>query len=203
MNKQQIIAKYAKLFATKEGGGTPILEGIHYGADGTAVVTDRHRLLRIRGAHSFPQPVTMHAKRGTPIEGTYPDTTKIVPTTFESEVTLGRGTEMETALKSAKTIAAAANTIDKKIPVAKLFGQNGTAHLYIKSDSFDFKAFFGNTPNLKPIDMRSFNANYFVTALEVFADAGIDVTIKLHKPLHPIVLSGGDIDVLILPYRVN
>lgn len=203
MTISEILAKFGKLFASADAT-QGVLQGVHYAADGSAVVTNRHYMLRIQGAHSFKEPITLHAKTGQPLDGAYPNFERVFPVVFEHTILLSAGAEVNAALRSAKVMAAASFAIDKKHPIVKMFAQHGTAHLWIKDNDFDLKAFFGNTGTLKPIDMRSLNANYLLTALQVFEAAGTDVTIKLRSPWEPVVLSNElGIDVLILPYRTT
>jgi len=206
MNKHELIAKYAKKFAYT-GSTRPLLEGIHYGAEGTVFVSDGHYALRIKNAHSYERPMTIHAKTGAPIEGVYPDYTKLFPADWTDEITLERAA-IERLAVVARCINDAAKTLEgkKSPPLITIEAKNGSAHLLLHNEAkqLEMRAFFGNTKKLEP-SKRSLNSEYLNTALALFADSFADtVTVKLRGPLEPIVLSGWeDIDVLILPYRVE
>lgn len=206
MNKQQLIAKYAKKFAFK-GAGRTILEGIHYGEEGVVFVTDARFALKIRNAHQFPNPsLTLHAVTGIPIDGQYPNFSKVFPTSFDNEIMIDRK-NLESVVTRARCAADVATRLNKKAPVIKILAANGTAYLQLKGPEnlVEFQAFLGNTRTLEK-SQRSLNAEYLHTALSVFADSQCapDVVIKFKGPTEPIVLTDGvDIDVLILPYRVS
>lgn len=201
MDKRKILAKYAKKFACL-GVNREILGGIHYAADGSAVVTNREYLLRIRDVHNLPQPTTIHVTVGTPLEGKYPDTSKVFPTSFAGEMRLGVPVDVTTRLSCA---AAAATTLDKKTPLLRLEEKNGSVHAVAadRDRLVECKAFLGNTVQAA-VTTRTLNANYLLTALQVFKDAGGACIVRWNKPLEPIVLTDDEhIDVLILPYRVS
>lgn len=201
--KQKIIAKYGKKFASAKSGDRSALEGIHYACDSTVFVTNSHYALRIKNVHSFKEPVTLHAKTGQPIDGVYPDLSRVFPDRFDNEIILKNGWLDKVILRT-RCAADVASRLDKKCPIVWMEASNGSAYLQIKDEvtQIDFSAFFGNTIEPKP-SKRSLNAEYLHTALSVFADAGSrEIFVKLAGPLHPIVLTDGqDIDVLILPYR--
>lgn len=203
LTKQQILSKFGAKFATMSGT-TPILQGVHYAADGSAVVTNRHYMLRIRDVHKFDQPLTLHAKTGQPLDGVYPDTSKILPQRFNSEFTILEQAVPD-ALRAAQCIAAVATKLKgKNAPVAKLDIEGRAAYLRVYHDTprtIMEMQISDEAP--KENSQRSLNAEYLATALAVFDAAGVSVTVRLLEPLHPIVLSSDiGIDVLILPVRV-
>ncbi|CAM3744739.1 hypothetical protein COLU111180_06320 [Cohnella lubricantis] len=203
MTKSEILSKFGKLFAAA-GGTAGILQGIHYAADGSAVVTNRHYLLRIQGAHSFSHPITLHAKTGQPLEGTYPDTSKIFPTSCASEIRIPRKS-LADALLAAQCVEAVATRLNKRVPLARLVVDGGSAYLDIECElPFPIGVSTRISKEAPNSDSRrSLNAGYMATALAVFTAAETDVTIKMNKPIEPIVISNDSgIDVLILPYRV-
>lgn len=206
MNKQQLIAKYGKVFASTNET-SPILQGVHYGPDGAVSVCDRHRLLFIKEAHSFEKPFTMHAKLGMPIEGEYPDTSKLFSNSYENEIPL-KPKELEQAVLYAACAKDVASRLDKKTPIVMLTAVNGMTYLQIRNEhdgeKLEFSAFFGNTQKLEP-SKRSLNADFLHTALSVFKDADSElIHVKWNAPTAPIVLEDEDqgIRVLILPYRL-
>jgi hypothetical protein len=205
--KQKLIEKFGKKFAALDKGATPILQGIHYAADGTVFITDRHIGLRIRDAHNFKEPMTLHAKTGQPIVGVYPDLTRVMVAGNRSEVITLASSSLSTVADRVRCIADVASRLNKKRPVVTIEAANGSAWVHVKdADSLvQAKVFLGNTDDPKLQLEVSLNAEYLHTALSLFASAGIS---KLHMsfkgPLNPIYLSDGrDIDVVILPYRIN
>lgn len=204
MDKQQIIAKYGKKFASTNDA-TPVLTGVHYAADGSVFITDRHYALRIRNAHTLETPITLHPKTGMPIEGIYPDVGKIFPTQFDNEIQIV-GDALNDALLCTRCATDIAIRLNKKHPIVALSASNGLVYLEIKDadKKLEFSAFFGNTVKIDA-SKRSLNAEYLHTGLSVFDDAGYDATVKFKEdPFSPIVLTNNDdIDVLILPYRTT
>ncbi|MFX3633736.1 MAG: hypothetical protein ACE3L7_25625 [Candidatus Pristimantibacillus sp.] len=203
MNKQQIIAKYGKKFVSTSET-TPVLMGVHYAAGGTVYATNRHYGIRIRNAHNFEQALTLDAKTGALIEGTYPDMSKIFPGVTSMEIEL-LPAALESVVKRVAMAVDVVKRIDKKVPLLKLDARNGSVNLNISNQEhgLEFTAFFGNTDVIES-SVRSLNGEYLLTALQLFNDAGRGVTLMLSGPMSPIVLTdGGDIDVITLPYRTT
>ncbi|QHT61718.1 hypothetical protein GXP70_18215 [Paenibacillus lycopersici] len=203
LSKVDILSKFGKLFAYT-GESRPILQGIHYGTNGIAFVTNAHFALRVSGMHNFQQPVTLNAKTGQPIEGVYPDLSRIFPTDFLEEFEISQA-EVPEALLAAQCTAAVAVRLSKKVPTARLEIDDGIIYLSVDSQYPDLtlSAKIGDAP-VKSKSLRTFNAEYFSTALAVFEAANTAVTLRLRGPNDPIVLSSDTgIDVLILPYRVS
>ncbi len=204
MNKHEILSKYAKHFASKYES-QPLLHGIHYAADGSAVVTNRQWLLRIKGVHDYAQPTTLHVKTGAPIDGEYPETSKVFPTSYKERVWVS-DVEMKDTVKIAGAATQLASLVSKEMPVVRLETANGLAELVVlvKKHNIKLQAFLGNCDNARLSSKRSMNGNYLTTALQLFADVGNGVQITLNGPLDPMVFSDpmGDIEVLILPFKV-
>ncbi|NTZ20908.1 hypothetical protein EXW96_26335 [Paenibacillus sp. JMULE4] len=203
LTKSQILSKFGPKFAAA-GKTAGILQGIHYATGGHAVVTNRHYMLVIHDAHKFEQPLTIHAKTGQPLEGVYPDTSKIIPSSFNGEITILQE-EMSKALLAAQLVAGVASKLDKEAPIAQIEILNGHAYLNVIRDMplIDMSIRISEAAP-RENSQRSLNAEYLATALSVFDAAGTGVEIKLRGPLEPIVLTNyNGIDVLILPYRVT
>lgn len=205
MIKSQILAKFGQKFATGKEEKNGVLQGIHYASDGSAVVTNRHYLLRIHDAHKFEQPVTLHAKTGQPLEGAYPDTSRIFPPTFTDEITIHEAA-MQNALLGAQCAAAAAVKLNKKAPTAQLVVDDGSAYIDVVQETpfpINLSTRISEDAPRKN-SKRSLNAEYLATALAVFEAAGVGVKIKLNGQNYPIVLTNdAGIEVLILPYRTG
>ncbi|NHN31167.1 hypothetical protein [Paenibacillus agricola] len=207
--KLELITKHGRKFAAKPNGSTPVLEGVHYAADGSVVVTDRHKMLRIGGAHSFTEPFTSHAVTGSPVDGTYPDTSKIIPTEFKAEITLIESgikrTDLKDAIARVKLAVDVAKLAGDKSYVAKLSYVGASVTLSVKSDAPGVSFSAGISADISGADETvSFNAEYLLAALNVFKDAGsARITIGLIGPMTPILLRDEEngIDVIVLPYR--
>jgi hypothetical protein len=204
MNKQELIAKYGKIFASTDSTQI-ILQGVQYGLDGVVNICDRYRLLSIKEAHTFAQPLVLHAKTGTPIEGNYPETGRLFSDSYENEIPLELK-HLESALLYASCAKDVAMRLDKKCPLVMLTAVNGMTYLQINNadKQLEFSAFFGNAQKLEP-SKRSLNADYLHTALSVFKDANSKlIHVKLGSPLSPIVIEDETqgIRVLILPFRL-
>lgn len=207
--KLELITKHGRKFAAKQNGATPIVEGVHYAADGSVIVTDRHKLLRIGGAHSFTEPFTSHAVTGAPIDGQYPDTTRIIPQELPTQITL-----VSNGLKRDDLKAAIAR-FKLAVETAKATGDNSfVATLKMAGDSVtltvgsveDDVAFVSKiTADTYGVDgIVSLNADYLLAALNVFKDAGSKrVIIGLTGAVSPVVLRDeeNEIDAIVLPYR--
>ena len=202
MSKAEILSKYSKLLVADSKTKTPILEGIHYAYDGSAVVTNRHIMLRLRGAHSFQQAITLHHKTGAPIEGVYPDVSRVVPE-YKKRIDLRFGAELDKTIKHTKAALTIAEIWSKAQPLIGLEVEFGVAYLAFKADGIDVKAFFANTYELEA-SKRNLNARYLLTALQIFDSARSDVSVSWDRPGDPILLSNGeDIDIVIMPYRTT
>jgi len=203
---QKLIEKYGKKFAADKNG-TPVLQGIHYAADGSVLVTDRHRGLRIREAHSFKEPMTLHAKTGLPIDDQYPDLTKIWPNDNRAQRIVLAGSVLKNVADRLRCIADVASRLNKKLPIVTIEVSNGSAWVHVKDEDslVQAKVFLGNTEDSKLQLNISLNAEYLYTALSLFADASVtELHLSLQGPLNPIYLTDNqNIDVVILPYRIN
>lgn len=91
-----IAMKHAKKFAGKLAS-RPILAGVYHAADGSLVVTDSHRMLRVDNAHDRAEPIVLDAKTNAPIDGVFPDVSRVVPTKFCAEYSV-TGEEIDTLI---------------------------------------------------------------------------------------------------------
>jgi DNA polymerase III sliding clamp (beta) subunit (PCNA family) len=205
--KLEIITKHGRKFTSKSAS-TPILEGVHYAADGSIVTTDRHKLLRIGGAHNFAEPFTSHVVTGSPIDGTYPDTSKIIPQELNTHITLINGynrDDVKDAIARVKLAVEAAKVTGDKSYIATVRKSADSVTLSVGS-AVEIVALVVSisADTFGPDDIVSFNAEYMLAALNVFKDAGSKrVIIGLTGALTPIVLRDeeNEIDVVVLPCR--
>ncbi|QIL45994.1 DNA polymerase III subunit beta [Vagococcus coleopterorum] len=134
------------------------------------------------------------------LEGKYPDTNRLIPTEFTSEITFN--------------VAKLSAAIDR----ASLLSHEGRNNI-VKLSLADNKAIiFGNSPEIgnvqeeltyesitgEPLEI-SFNPDYMKHALKAFGN--IDVVIKFISPIRPFTLEPTDSDIsfiqLITPVRTN
>lgn len=206
--KLELITKHGRKFAAKSNGSTPVIEGAHYAADGSIVTTDRHKMLRIGGAHSFTEPFTSHAVTGAPIEGAYPDTSKIIPHELTTQITLVDGynrADIKDAIARVKLVVEAAKVAGDKSFVATLKQAAGSVTLSVGSVVDDVAVVVKIAADTLGDDgIVSLNAEYLLAALNVFKDAGsARVIIGINGAMQPVVLRDetNEIDVIVLPYR--
>jgi DNA polymerase III sliding clamp (beta) subunit (PCNA family) len=206
--KLEIITKHGRKFSAKNGSSTSVLEGAHYAADGSVIVCDRHKLLRIQDAHNFTEPFTSHCVTGAPIDGTYPGTSKLIPMELKTQITLIDGynrADIKDAIARVKLAVDVAKLYGDKTNVATLTYAGSSVILSVKDEIPTVSFWAGiNADITGPDETVSFNAEYMLAALNVFKDAGSSrVIIGLTGAMTPIVLRDEDngIDVIILPYR--
>lgn len=207
--KLELITKNAKHFTSKSET-TPVLQGVHYNADGSVVCTDRHTLLRIGGAHNFTEEFTSHAKTGATIDGQYPDTSRIIPQELPTQITLisdgFNRTDLAEMIARVKVAYEAAKLTGDKSYIAKLSVTGANVNLSVNNVHPSVSYSVGISADIGGKDEEvSFNAAYMLNALNVFKDAGsARVVIGLTGAMSPIVLRDEDseIDVVVLPYRV-
>lgn len=134
------------------------------------------------------------------LEGKYPDTNRLIPTSFSSEITFN--------------VSQLLSAIDR----ASLLSHEGRNNI-VKLTLADNKAtIFGNSPEIgnvqeelvfeaitgEPLEI-SFNPDYMKQALKAFGN--IDVVIKFISPIRPFTLEPTDTEItftqLITPVRTN
>ncbi|MGF7045734.1 DNA polymerase III sliding clamp (beta) subunit (PCNA family) [Paenibacillus sp. DS2015] len=206
--KLEVITKHGRKFSAKNGGGSPILEGIHYAADGSIVATDRHRMLRIKDAHNYTTPFTSHAVTGVPIDGVFPDTSRIIPDNLPTQITLitdYKRDDIKAAIARVKLAVEASKVAGDKSYITKLAYVDSSVTLSVNNEEQSVTLACNINADVSgPDETVSFNAEYMLSALNVFKDAGSQrVIIGLTGAMSPIVLRDEEngIDVVVLPYR--
>lgn len=203
MDKQAVLSKYAKKFAAKSGSNRPMLEGIHYSAGGSAFASNGHYALHIKNIHQFDKPTTIDAKSGMPLDGIYPDFTRLFPSSFKNEIHIGSASVKEVLMRVSCAMDVA-KRLCKSSPIVKMVTKNGV--VYLSSNDADkrvnLEIFLGNAIKLDTT-ILALNAEYLHTAVSLFADANRDIAIKLNGPMSPIILTDiEDIEIILLPYRI-
>ncbi|MFD1270660.1 hypothetical protein ACFQ3Y_24935 [Paenibacillus motobuensis] len=207
--KLELITKHAKHFTSKSEA-TPVLQGVHYCADGSAVCTDRHTLLRIGGVHNFTEEFTSHAKTGATVEGVFPDTSRIIPQELPTQITLInaglRRTDLKDAIARVKVALEAAKLSGDRSYVARLALVGSDVRIATNNDDTPYRFSAGINADIYGPDAEvSFNAEYLLNALNVFKDAGSNrVIIGITGAMSPIVCRDeeNEIDAIVLPYRI-
>lgn len=206
--KLELITKHAKNFTTKSEAH-PVLQGVHYAADGSVVCTDWHVLLRIGGAHNFTEAFTSHAKTGAVIDGVFPDTSRIIPMELPTQITLVDTVQFSGIKDAIARVKVALETAKLSGDVRRLayldkVGQSARITVDNEGSSVTFSAIL-TADNYGQDASVAFNAEYLLNALNVFKDAGSNrVIIGITGEYSPIVLRDeeNEIDAIILPYRV-
>ena len=206
--KMALIAKHSKKFAmTKDG--PPVLAGVHYAEDGTAVVANLYCGLRIKNVHNYTEPITVSVATGSKIDGIYPYErfNKNFPDEFKVNISLNKHL-IEDALKKVKWIRDIAKFYDKRNKAIQLNVDGMTrqiAELKFENDSLKFQACLSKYDDKETLSI-TLNAEFLLNSLQVFKDAGTgELKIKLNDKIAPIILSDeeNEIDVIILPIRTE
>lgn len=206
--KLELITKHAKNFTTKSEAH-PVLQGVHYAADGSVVCTDRVTLLRIGGAHNFTEAFTSHTKTGAVIDGVFPDTSRIIPMELPTQITLidtARFSGIKDAIARVKVALETAKLSGDKTYVARLdSAANGVKLMVNNAEANVSYSAMITSDQFGPYADIAFNAEYLLNALNVFKDAGSKrVIIGITGAMSPIVLRDeeNEIDAIVLPYRI-
>lgn len=199
--KNEIAVKHAKKFASKSET-TPVLCGIHYAEDGHIYVTDRHRLLRIRDAHTYTTPVTSHVVTGAELDGKFPDCSRLIPSAPKTTFVIEGIEAINQAVKYVKLALDVAKTVDKSTKICELFGSDQIRVGASDGVNVKFSAYLA----AGGCDTVRLNCEYLYDALNVFKDAGTrQINVCITGAMSPILLTDEEngIDVLVLPYRTT
>lgn len=199
--KLALINKHAKKFIAKNSH--PVLEGIHYAADGSVFVANKFYALRIRNAHNFEE-VTISAIDGTKINEPFPNIDRVFPTEFKTSFALNNHL-IKDALQKVKWVRDIAKYYDPIHKRIKLVLEGINVFLHLENDSVKFQTIFAPYNGLETVHVN-LNAEFLLNGLQVFKDAGTsELQIKLNSKLDPIILSDeeNEIDVIILPIRTG
>ena len=200
--KLALINKDAKKFIAKNSH--PVLEGIHYAADGSVFVTNKFYGLRIRNAHNFDEEVTISAIDGAKINEPFPNIDRVFPTEFKTSFALNNHL-IKDALQKVKWVHGIAKYYDPIHKRIKLILKGIYVFLHLENDSVKFQTIFAPYNGLETVHVN-LNAEFLLNGLQVFKDAGTkQLQVKLKGQLDPIVLSDeeNEIDVIILPIRTG
>ena len=176
----------------------PILGCLHVSSDGSAVVTDSHRLLRIDNwAEEGTQEMTLDLQAFRPqMDTSYPDTSRLIPTDFLCTLQIEtRNLANFTGLLKIKT--------DSGLAQVSFDGEDSIIQAAVDSAS-------ATVPIEKFEGLTSFditlNAKYLLDAIEFFKAYNITrprelVTIGFNSDLTPLVFKQDDATYLVTPVR--
>lgn len=178
----------------------PILGCLHVSSDGSAVVTDSHRLLRIDNwAEEGTQEMTLDLQTFRPqIDASYPDTSRLIPTDFTC------------------TLKVESTYLEKVMPLLKVKTDQGLAKISFaaSAEEAELKFVVGSFTSAIPVKysegLTSFeitlNAKYLYDAFEFFKAYNIArplnlVTIGFRTNLQPFVFKQDEATYLVMPVR--
>lgn len=200
-----IAMKHAKKFAADKKTSRPILRGVHHAPNGEIWVTDAVRAMIVKDAHSHDEQFTLDADTSAPIDGVYPDLTRVIPTEFKTEITLFNAPKhaketLDDWIDAAKVATAIG---DKKMPIAKISVHDGKVKLIVNNT----RAFYEHDPLFTKINgddsYVSFNAKFLLDALNLVKDFNpLEVTLGLNGANSPFALSTDNgVIAVIVPVR--
>lgn len=169
----------------------PVLKGVLLKSDGSAAVTDSHRLYISKNIHSQKEDSIISTK-GEVIPGKYPDVYKLIPTDFRQVVS----TEANLLIQYIDCIYGPASLLDEKVLI-KFDGH--AIHSYMP-DVYKAKI---SIP-FAFVEKITLNAKYMMDALKLFKDAGFcDILIGFNGPTRPIVIhdKNNSLLAIIMPVR--
>lgn len=192
--------------AAKHLEARPILQGINHDAEGNLAVTDSHRLYYAKNVNA-PKDVTLHAITGEEIDaGTYPEVTKLLPDQ-EPKHTYFIGDVPETIKIIKAMIQAGVATGERKNEIQARFNGDELKLVTPKDYEHIFFSYALKSANeqTKEDGEANFNLSYFLDAIEMFHDMGVDfIRVDMHgnyRPFHLKPAEGDDIQAIILPIR--
>lgn len=169
----------------------PVLKGVFHKEDGSAIVTDSHRLYIAKDVHSRGKG-TVLSPGGEVIEGKYPDVTRIIPSDFRQTIEA----DVRELSKAIDCIYSPAKLLDENV-IIKFEDNTIQSHMptYYKAKiqvPFAFE---------EPV---SFNAKYLLDALKLFRAVGIEkARIGFNGRMRPLAIENGDSSLvaIIMPVR--
>jgi DNA polymerase III sliding clamp (beta) subunit (PCNA family) len=167
----------------------PVLRGVFHKEDGSAIVTDSHRLYVAKDVHSRGKG-TVLSPDGEVIEGKYPDVTRIIPSDYRQTIEV----DVRGLIKAIDCIYSPAKLLAEKV-IIKFEDNTIQSHMptYYKAKiqiPFRFE------------EHVSFNAKYLLDALKLFRAVGIEkAKIGFNGRIRPLAIENNDSSLLaiILP----
>jgi len=189
--------KHAEKITKKAPSHRPILMGVMHGKDNSLTITDSHRIYHINNMSHGLENLVINPKTGDHIDGTYPETTRLIPEDdgkLTIKINVSQALE---ALKSMKIIVKA----NGKSDAVRFITENGTLLISAGDDQTDMemKYVLGNLHD--DISMLV-NSKYLYEGLDFLKDVGYEeVIFNFYGNERPFTLVNSDTTVLILPIR--
>lgn len=182
------VCKHAGEITTRK-----VLQGVMHYSDGSAAVTDSHRLYMVKSIHNLEED-TINTPAGEKIEDRYPEVRRLIP---QQDGELAVKVSVPDMLQAADIIASVGSQVEK-LPLMKLKDETASFDHYEMVINYSFPGFsFGKAPVW-------INAKYVLDAMNLFKAAGCEM-VKLHfyGRTRPLVMFNEDetLLALILPVR--
>lgn len=185
---------HAKRVTRSEHISRPVLKGVNHFEDGSAVVTDAHRLYLVKDIHE-KGPGVLDPYTNKKIEKSYPDVFRLLPDNFSYNDVFN----VDEFLLAADIIALMGR-LENSDPTMRFEKNNLTYRGY----SREVEATYELSKELPDEYTFHSNAQYWVDALKMFKAFGYtEVTFNFVSAVRPFTLVSPDekITVLMLPMR--
>lgn len=199
-----MISAYKKILdgVVDKTGSRPILKGVHY-QNGNMVATDSHQLVRFENVldemNDNDLNITIDLSTYLPIEGNYPDTDRLIPTDYTTQLTFHTLEEITGLLSFLKAYK-------KQVVIMVLKGSGVSLAL---QDDLDTSYNQPGEYDGELMEIR-FYAHYAYNALAYLArlhkehplEYHGDVTVNFNGELRPFTIVYGKMTYLICPVRI-
>lgn len=178
----------------------PVLQGVYHGKDGTLAATDSYHLLFVENCNVLEGEVIIDPKKGTFIEGNFPNVERLIPEEYKYEV----WEKTKPLLEFHKAVVNITKSyIEKQDPYVEL----DLSSMTFSFECEDKESLSYSTREVSGYDVFRilYNAQFVVNALNLFKDIGSEaVRMKFISPVHPFVITNEEgVTFLILPIRAG
>ncbi|PLR84637.1 hypothetical protein CVD25_00965 [Bacillus canaveralius] len=167
----------------------PQISGIYHQADGSAIVTDAHRLYVARGIHERHDEVIL-SPAGKRIDGTYPDVKRVIPSGNPKQAV---SLHLDECLHVAETVQTLGDLYD--IDATVEFKDN---EIRYQSDEVKYR-------HTVPVEFEirtCLRSSYLVDALKLMKAAGChDIKLSFYGSNRPVISEFNNLTILISPIR--
>jgi DNA polymerase III sliding clamp (beta) subunit (PCNA family) len=194
----KVFMKHAEKVTKNASETRPVLKGVMHLENGTAVVTDSHRLYVAKSIHDRQEGAVI-TPAGKKVDGNYPDVFRIVPDSSYAKYSLQ--IEIKELLRAADMIASIGD-------LARVESKSDKPPaLDFKEDTVRYVSPFVNISYTLPVQFQEpicANAIYVLEAMKLLKAAGCqEVTFNYFGAMRPFTFTNEDEDllILILPIR--
>ena len=195
-----MISAYKKILdnVVSKSDARPVLKGVHY-ANGDAVATDSHQLVLFKSVVEDPDlNVTIDLSTYLPIDRDYPETSRIIPTTQDTQVIFHDPSELAGVVDYLKACKKQVVDLDIKDSSLSLKLQDNAGMTYNQKADWSGKAL-----------QISFNPSYLYNALahldrlnkEQPGSYSGDITINFTSDTRPFTVEFGNMVYVVTPVR--